>query len=82
MWRGYSCMHAHIMQLRGPQGHLSSDRSHCKEAAARTTCQGPPTHIVPLEYKSITVHRLTARHLGLKKSTITCVLSLYNYSLC
>lgn len=61
MWRGYNYtyVHTHITQLQDPQGHLSSDRSHSKEAAARTTCQSPPTHVIASQYKSFTLHMLT-----------------------
>lgn len=82
MWIGYNCTHTHITQLQGPQGHLSSDRSHRKEAAARTMCQSPPTHAIVSQYKSFTLHMLTERHLGLEDRTTKCQLSLYNKYLC
>lgn len=70
----------HTTQLQGPQGHFSSDRSHCKEAAARTSCQSPPTHIIVSQHKSFTLHMLTGRHLGLEEKKTKC--KLHNYNLC
>lgn len=73
--------HTHIAQLQGPQGHLSSDGSHCKEAAAHTS-QSPSTHIIVSQYKSFTLHTLTERHLGLEDRQIKRQLSLYKEYLC
>lgn len=77
MWRGYNYMRTDTYtytQLQGPQGHLRSDRSHCKEAAVRTMCQSPPTHIIVSQNKSFTLHMLTARHFGLKERRTKCLL--------
>lgn len=63
--------HAHKTQPQGPQGCLSSDRSHCKEAAARTTCLSPPTHRIVPQYESFTPHTLTERRSGLEDGTAT-----------
>lgn len=37
-------LHTHIIQLQGPQGHLSDDRSHCKEEAVLQRVRPLPLH--------------------------------------
>lgn len=72
MWRGYNYTHTHRTQLLGPQGHFTSDRSHCKEAAACTTCQCIPTHIIVSQYKSFMLHMLRGRYLGIEENKLKC----------